>query len=155
MEAWFPGIEAGPALADLLFGNANPNGKLPVSFPRAVGQEPLYLAQMPTGRPAGNMDLSHPPENPAEKYVSRYVDIPNSPLFPFGYGLSYTQFDYSPVTLSTSSIPIALMSAPGKVAQPAIEATTTVRNPAQSLEPKSCNCTFAFAAPASKNRCAY
>ncbi len=130
MEAWFPGIEAGPALADLLFGNANPNGKLPVSFPRAVGQEPLYLAQMPTGRPAGNMDLSHPPENPAEKYVSRYVDVPNSPLFPFGYGLSYTQFDYSPVTLSTSSIPIAqLMSAPGQgVAQPAIEATTTVRN---------------------------
>ena len=130
MEAWFPGIEAGPALADLLFGNTNPNGKLPVSFPRAVGQEPLYLAQMPTGRPAGNMDLSHPPENPAEKYVSRYIDVPNSPLFPFGYGLSYTQFDYSPVTLSTSSIPIAqLMSAPGQgVAQPAIEATTTVRN---------------------------
>ena len=130
MEAWFPGIEAGPALADLLFGNANPSGKLPVSFPRAVGQEPLYLAQMPTGRPAGNMDLSHPPENPAEKYVSRYIDVPNSPLFPFGYGLSYSQFDYSPVTLSTSSIPIAqLMSAPGQgVAQPAIEATTTVRN---------------------------
>ena len=130
MEAWFPGIEAGPALADLLFGDTNPSGKLPVSFPRAVGQEPLYLAQMPTGRPAGNMDLSHPPENPPEKYVSRYIDVPNSPLFPFGYGLSYSQFDYSPVTLSTSSIPIAqLMSAPGQgVAQPAIEATTTVRN---------------------------
>ena len=130
MEAWFPGIEAGPALADLLFGNTNPSGKLPVSFPRAVGQEPLYLAQMPTGRPAGNMDLSHPPENPPEKYVSRYIDVPNSPLFPFGYGLSYSQFDYSPVTLSTGSIPIAqLMSAPGQgVAQPAIEATTTVRN---------------------------
>jgi beta-glucosidase len=76
------------------------------------------------------MDLSHPPENPAEKYVSRYIDVPNSPLFPFGYGLSYTRFDYSPVTLSTTSIPIAqLMSAPGQgVAQPAIEATTTVRN---------------------------
>ena len=130
MEAWFPGIEAGPALADLLFGNTNPSAKLPVSFPRAVGQEPLYLAQMPTGRPAGNMDLSHPPENAADKYVSRYIDVPNSPLFPFGYGLSYTQFDYSPVTLSTSSVPIAqLMSASGQgVSQPAIEATTTVRN---------------------------
>ena len=130
MEAWFPGIEAGPALADLLFGNTNPSAKLPVSFPRAVGQEPLYLAQMPTGRPAGNMDLSHPPENAADKYVSRYIDVPNSPLFPFGYGLSYTQFDYSPVTLSTSSVPIAqLMSASGQgVSQPAIEATTAVRN---------------------------
>jgi beta-glucosidase len=130
MEAWFPGIEAGPALTDLLFGNTNPSGKLPVSFPRAVGQEPLYLAQMPTGRPAGNMDLSHPPQNAAEKYVSRYIDVANSPLFPFGYGLSYTQFDYSPVTLSTNSVPMAqLMSAPGQgVSQPAIEATTTVRN---------------------------
>jgi len=130
MEAWFPGIEAGPALADLLFGNTNPSGKLPVSFPRAVGQEPLYLAQMPTGRPAGNMDLSHPPENAAEKYVSRYIDVANSPLYPFGHGLSYTQFNYSPVTLSASSVPIAqLMSAPDHdVSQPAIEATTTVRN---------------------------
>ncbi|MGC1869488.1 MAG: beta-glucosidase BglX [Acidobacteriaceae bacterium] len=130
MEAWFPGIEAGPALADLLFGDTNPSGKLPVSFPRAVGQEPLYLAQMPTGRPAGNMDLSHPPENAAEKYVSRYIDVANSPLFPFGHGLSYTQFDFSPITLSTSSVPIAqLMSAPGQgVSQPAIEASTTVRN---------------------------
>jgi beta-glucosidase len=76
------------------------------------------------------MDLSHPPENAPEKYVSRYIDVPNSPLFPFGYGLSYTQFDYSPVTLSTSSVPISkLMSAPGQgISQPAIEATTTVRN---------------------------
>jgi beta-glucosidase len=130
MEAWFPGIEAGPALTNLLFGDASPSGKLAVSFPRAVGQEPLYLAQMPTGRPAGNMDLSHPPENAPEKYVSRYIDVPNSPLFPFGYGLSYTQFDYSPVTLSTSSVPISqLMSAPGQgISQPAIEAMTTVRN---------------------------
>ncbi len=130
MEAWFPGIEAGPALANLLFGDTNPSGKLPVSFPRAVGQEPLYLAQMPTGRPAGNMDLSHPPENSSEKYVSRYIDVANSPLFPFGYGLSYTEFDYSPVSLSTNSVPIArLMSATGQgISQPAIEATTTVRN---------------------------
>jgi beta-glucosidase len=130
MEAWFPGIEAGPALTNLLFGNTNPSGKLPVSFPRAVGQEPLYLAQMPTGRPAGNTDLSHPPENAAEKYLSRYIDVPNSPLFPFGYGLSYTQFDYSPITLSTNSVAIGqLMSASGQgVTQPAIEASTTVRN---------------------------
>ncbi|MHB1936334.1 MAG: glycoside hydrolase family 3 N-terminal domain-containing protein [Acidobacteriaceae bacterium] len=130
LEAWFPGIEAGPALTDLLFGSANPSGKLPVSFPRAVGQEPLYLAQMPTGRPAGNMDLSHPPANAAEQYVSRYIDVPNSPLYSFGHGLSYTQFDYSPVTLSASSVPIAqLMSAPDQgVSQSAIVAATTVRN---------------------------
>jgi beta-glucosidase len=130
MEAWFPGIEAGPALGNILFGDTNPSGKLPVSFPRAVGQEPLYLAQFPTGRPAGDIDLSHPPASSAEKYVSRYIDVANSPLFPFGYGLSYTQFNYTPVTLSTSSVPIAqLMSVPGQgVAQPAIEATTTVSN---------------------------
>jgi beta-glucosidase len=130
VEAWFPGIEAGPALSNILFGDTNPSGKLPISFPRAVGQEPLYLAQFPTGRPAENIDLSHPPASSPEKYVSRYVDIANSPLYPFGFGLSYSQFNYSPVTLSTSSVPIAqLMSSPGQsVAQPAIEATTTVRN---------------------------
>jgi beta-glucosidase len=130
MEAWFPGMEAGPALSNILFGDTNPTGKLPVSFPRAVGQEPLYLAQLPTGRPAGDMDLSHPPASAPEKYVSRYIDVANSPLFPFGYGLSYTEFNYSPVTLSVSSAPIAqLMSAPGRgIFQPAIEATTTVRN---------------------------
>jgi beta-glucosidase len=130
LEAWFPGIEAGPALSNILFGDTNPSGKLPVSFPRAVGQEPLYLAQFPTGRPAGDIDLSHPPSGSADKYVSRYVDVANSPLYPFGFGLSYTQFNDSPVTLSTSSVPIAqLMSAPDRgVAQPAIQATTTVSN---------------------------
>ncbi|MGO8718366.1 MAG: beta-glucosidase BglX [Acidobacteriaceae bacterium] len=130
LEAWFPGIEAGPALVNILFGNTNPSAKLPVSFPRAVGQEPLYLAQMPTGRPAGDMDLSHPPASAAEKYVSRYIDVSNSPLYPFGYGLSYTEFSFSPVTLSANSVPIArLISSPNQgVAQPAIDATTTVRN---------------------------
>jgi beta-glucosidase len=130
LEAWYPGIEAGPALADILFGDTNPSGKLPVSFPRAVGQEPLYLAQFPTGRPATGVDLSHPPTNGVEKYVSRYIDVPNSPLFPFGHGLSYTQFEYSPVSLSTSSVSLAnLMPAPNEgAAQPAIDATTTVRN---------------------------
>jgi beta-glucosidase len=130
LEAWYPGIEAGPALTNILFGDTNPSAKLPVSFPRAVGQEPLYLSQMPTGRPADGVDLSHPPTDGAEKYVSRYIDVPNSPLYPFGYGLSYTQFDSSPVTLSADSVPIArLMSAPNQgVAQPALEAATTVRN---------------------------
>jgi beta-glucosidase len=130
LEAWYPGMEAGPALVDILFGDTNPSAKLPVSFPRAVGQEPLYLAQFPTGRPANGVDLSHLPTNDAEKYLSRYIDVANSPLFPFGYGLSYTQFEFSPVTLSASSVPVAqLMAAPDRgSAQPAVEATTTVRN---------------------------
>lgn len=130
LEAWYPGIEAGPALADILFGDTNPSAKLPVSFPRAVGQEPLYLAQFPTGRPADGADLSHPPRNDAEKYLSRYIDVPNSPLFPFGYGLSYTQFEFTPVTLSASSVPVVqLMTAPNRgTGQTAIVATTTVRN---------------------------
>lgn len=130
LEAWYPGIEAGPALVNVLFGNSNPSAKLPVSFPRAVGQEPLYLAQLPTGRPATGIDLSHPPANSAEKYLSRYIDVPNSPLFPFGWGLSYTHFSFSPVTLSTRSVSLdQLMTASGTgTAQPAIEAATTVRN---------------------------
>lgn len=130
MEAWYPGIEAGPALANILFGDTNPSGKLPVSFPRAVGQEPLYLAQFPTGRPATGVDLSHPPTNGEEKYLSRYIDVRNSPLYPFGHGLSYTQFAYSPVTLNTATVPLAqLMSAPNQgTTQTPIEATATVRN---------------------------
>ncbi|MEO6966251.1 MAG: beta-glucosidase BglX [Acidobacteriaceae bacterium] len=131
LEAWFPGMEGGPALGDILFGDTNPSAKLPVSFPRAVGQEPLYLAQFPTGRPATGVDASHPPTNGAEKYVSRYIDVSNSPLYPFGHGLSYTQFDYSPVTLSTDSVPVTqLMSSPNHgVAQPALHASATVSNP--------------------------
>ena len=97
LEAWSPGIEAGPAVADVLFGDVNPSGKLPSSFPRAVGQEPLYYAQMPTGRPAHG-DLSRMPRNAAEKFVSRYVDEQNSALFPFGWGLSYTRFSYAKPT---------------------------------------------------------
>ncbi len=90
LEAWSPGIEAGPA-ADVLFGDVNPSAKLSASLPRAVGQEPLYYAQLPTGRPAHG-DLSHMPANSAEKFQSRYVDVDNSALFPFGWGLSYTAF---------------------------------------------------------------
>jgi beta-glucosidase len=71
-----------------------------------VGQEPLYYAQLPTGRPAGHVDLTHMPTNSAEKFVSRYVDEQNSALFPFGWGLSYTRFHYSTPTLSKSEVPV-------------------------------------------------
>jgi beta-glucosidase len=124
LEAWFPGIEAGPALTDVLFGDVGPSGKLPVSFPYAVGQEPLYYSQLPTGRPAGDADLSHPPQNGEEKYLSRYIDVPNAPLFPFGHGLSYTNFNYAPVTLNAQQV--SLTQAQGKA--PVVTAGTDVRN---------------------------
>ena len=104
LEAWYPGIEAGPAVTDILFGDVNPSGKLPATFPRAVGQEPLFYNQLPTGRPAEGIDLSHPPTNGQDKYFSRYIDETNAPLFPFGFGLSYTQFAYSQLKLSQSQI---------------------------------------------------
>jgi beta-glucosidase len=103
VEAWFPGMEGGHAVADILFGDVNPSAKSPVSFPRATGQEPLYYAQMPTGRPAHG-DLSHLPVNAAEKFLSRYIDEDNSPLFPFGWGLSYTRFSYSQPTVNKAQV---------------------------------------------------
>jgi len=105
LEAWSPGIEAGPAVADVLFGDVNPSGKLPASFPRAVGQEPLYYAQLPTGRPASS-DLSRLPSVHDDKFVSRYLDEENSALFPFGWGLSYTRFSYAQPTISRTDIPV-------------------------------------------------
>ena len=103
--AWSPGVEAGHAVADALFGDVNPSGKLPVSMPRAVGQEPLYYAQLPTGRPAHG-DLSHMPQNADEKFMSRYMDEQNSALFPFGWGLSYTSFGYSQPSISREDVPV-------------------------------------------------
>ncbi len=107
LEAWFPGLQAGPALVSTLFGDVNPNGRLTTSFPRAVGQEPLYYNAMNTGRPADGVDLSRPPANSNEKYRSRYIDEQNSALFPFGYGLSYTRFQYSSPSLSAQSLTAA------------------------------------------------
>ena len=112
LEAWSPGIEAGHAVADALFGDVNPSGKLPASFPRAVGQEPLYYAQLPTGRPAHG-DLSHMPQNPDEKFMSRYEDEENSALFPFGWGLSYTRFSYSQPAVSRGEVPVREVLASG------------------------------------------
>jgi beta-glucosidase len=125
LEAWSPGIEAGPAIADVLFGDVNPSGKLPSSFPRAVGQEPLYYAQLPTGRPA-HVDLSHFPTNPEEKFVSRYMDEENSALFPFGWGLSYTRFSYAQPTVSRAEVPVGEVTASGS--KPVVTAGIDVKN---------------------------
>ncbi len=94
LEAWFPGTMAGHAIADVLFGDYNPSGKLPVTFPRNVGQVPIYYDMKSTGRPY----------QPGQKYVSRYLATPNAPLYPFGYGLSYTRFEYSPIELDRERI---------------------------------------------------
>jgi beta-glucosidase len=94
VAAWFPGLQAGPALVRTLFGEANPRGRLVVSWPRSVGQEPLYYDALNTGRPTRDVDLTRPPRNADEKYVSRYIDEQDSPQFPFGFGLSYTTFRY-------------------------------------------------------------
>jgi beta-glucosidase len=110
LEAWSPGVEAGHAVANVLFGDVNPSGKLPSSFPRAVGQEPLYYAQLPTGRPAHG-DLSRLPSNSQEKFMSRYMDEENSALFPFGWGLSYTRFSYSQPTISAATVPVNVVLA--------------------------------------------
>jgi beta-glucosidase len=103
LEVWFPATEAGHAIANVLYGEISPSGKLPMSFPQTEGQEPLYYNQLPTGRPARDADLNVPP---GPRWLSRYIDAPNAALFPFGFGLSYSQFGYSDVTLSRQSIPI-------------------------------------------------
>ncbi len=88
LETWFLGTTAGDAIADVLFGYYNPSGKLPVTFPRNVGQIPIFYNQKNTGRPYSD-----------QKYTSKYLDVANTPLYPFGYGLSYTTFEYSEVKL--------------------------------------------------------
>jgi beta-glucosidase len=95
--AWHPGIRAGQAVADVLFGDVNPSGRLAVTFPRAEGQIPIYYAHKNTGRPAGGqgtLQFDVP-------FRSTYLDEPNAPLFPFGFGLSYTQFAYTNLTIET------------------------------------------------------
>jgi beta-glucosidase len=104
IEAWLPGISGGPALTRLLFGDTNFNGKLVVSWPRAVGQEPVYYNALNTGRPAGDVDLTRPPTDVASRYVSRYIDEQNAPQFPFGYGGSYTSFSYGATSISTARL---------------------------------------------------
>ncbi len=110
LYTWWLGTQAGNAIADVLFGDYNPSAKLPMTFPRTEGQIPIFYNHYNTGRPARNdSDLN---------YVSAYIDLPNSPKYPFGYGLSYTKFEYSDIRLSKNSIK------PGEK----LEAIVTVRN---------------------------
>ncbi|MGB8260407.1 MAG: glycoside hydrolase family 3 N-terminal domain-containing protein [Terracidiphilus sp.] len=125
VETWFPGTEAGHAIANVLYGDVAPSGKLPMSFPRAVGQEPLYYNQFPTGRPATGVDLSKPPTG-EDRFLSRYIDMPNSALFPFGHGLSYTSFSYRDVKVSKASI--SLQQALANRTTALLEATATLTN---------------------------
>jgi len=104
MEVWFPGVEAGPALANVLYGDTLPSGKLTMSFPRAVGQEPFYYNQLPTGRPIQYPDPAHPNSYIETKYVSKYLDVPNDALFPFGHGLTYTTFRYAKVSVTHATV---------------------------------------------------
>ncbi len=96
LDVWFAGTEAGNAIADVLFGSYNPSGKITVSFPRSVGQIPVYYNHKNTGRPFHGEDFA--------KFKSDYLDMPNEPLYPFGYGLSYTTFSYSDVKLDKTTL---------------------------------------------------
>ncbi len=98
LNVWFAGSEAGYAISDVLFGAVNPSGKLTMTFPRSVGQVPIYYSAKNTGRPLGNK------EGVFEKFKSNYIDMRNEPLFPFGYGLSYTKFEYSNLKISNNKI---------------------------------------------------
>ena len=109
LEAWYPGTMGAEAVADIVFGQYNPSGKLTMTFPRSVGQVPVFYYEKNTGRPI---------YLPSDKYKSKYLDSPNEPLYPFGYGLSYTRFRYSDLSLSSPKMK------KGK----AIEATVTVTN---------------------------
>ncbi|MBK8920552.1 MAG: beta-glucosidase BglX [Saprospirales bacterium] len=109
LVAWQPGFEAGNALADVLTGSVNPSGKLTVTFPRNTGQIPLYYNHLNTGRPQANF---------GQMWTSGYLDVPNTPAYPFGYGLSYTTFGYSGLTLSKTAI------GPGET----LEVSVTVAN---------------------------
>lgn len=95
--AWFPGTMGGPAIVDLLTGAYNPSGKLPVTFPRVLGQVPIYYSHKMTGRPID-------PRDPHDKYKSQYLDVANTPEFPFGFGLSYTTFEYSAPKIAVAEL---------------------------------------------------
>jgi len=106
LYGWHPGTMGGPAIADLLFGDAVPSGKLTMTFPRTVGQVPIYYAHLPTGRPASESELGIPLGNPINPvgYTSKYVDVDFTAEYPFGYGLSYSDFQYSNLRVSAPKL---------------------------------------------------
>jgi len=106
LYAWHPGTMGGPAIIDLIFGNESPSGKLPVSFPRAVGQIPVYYSHKNTGRPPLKSDFGIPTGSPLapKGFRSKYLDVDHTPEYPFGYGLSYTDFKYENLKLSKKQI---------------------------------------------------
>src|SRR5678810_1129219 len=97
LNVWFGGSEAGSAIADVLFGDVNPSGKLTTTFPQNVGQVPIYYSHKNTGRPLAEGKWF-------SKFRSNYLDVSNEPVYPFGYGLSYTTFSYSDIKLSNNSL---------------------------------------------------
>ncbi|RYG26710.1 beta-glucosidase BglX [bacterium] len=117
LEAWFPGVQAGPALTRTLFGEADPQGRLTASFPRSVGQLPLYYNVLNTGRPA-------PSDAPNQRFVSTYYDERTSPLYPFGWGLTYTTFEYSAPQIVTPRVKARDLNA----GRATVEVEATVRN---------------------------
>jgi len=124
LYAWHPGTMGGPAIADLLFGLESPSGKLPVTFPRVVGQIPIYYSRKNTGRPPSHDSITHIDEIDGKAPQTSlgmsafHLDAGFTPLFPFGYGLSYTHFEYSDIQLSTSHLALG----------DTIEIAATVRN---------------------------
>ncbi|MDF2552218.1 MAG: bglX [Chryseobacterium sp.] len=100
LNVWFPGSEAGNAISDVLFGKVNPSGKLPMTFPRSLGQVPIYYNAKNTGRP---LDQKLVDKCEYQRFRSNYMDECNTPLYPFGYGLSYTKFNYSDITVSNAN----------------------------------------------------
>ena len=121
LYAWHPGTMGGPAIADVLLGDANPSGKLTVTFPRTVGQVPIYYAHMNTGRPPAESELGIPIGNPIDPkgFTSKYLDVDFTPEYPFGFGLSYTSFEYSNLKLSSPRM------APGGQIEVAADVTNT------------------------------
>jgi len=99
LYAWHPGTMGGPAICDVLFGDIVPSGKLTTTFPRSVGQVPIYYNHMNTGRPAAEFG----PEG-KDRYTSKYLDVSYTPEYPFGFGLSYTKFEYSNLRLSSPRV---------------------------------------------------
>lgn len=101
LNVWFPGTEAGPAITEVLYGAVNPSGKLSMTFPRNLGQVPIYYNHKNTGRP---LSPEKTEKGEFEKFKSNYLDVANTPLYPFGFGLSYTTFDYSSITISNAKL---------------------------------------------------